>query len=185
MSTALIHMTKINQEHRTMGIRPGFIAAWTAAKQIYDPNDPIGKVKDTIGGTVKRNFEIPVRDGGWENSCAVRMSYVLNYTGHPIPRIGSKTVSGADRKWYFYRVKDVIEYLNNVWGNADLIINYPQLPVEQLKNKNGLILFEVSGWGDANGHATFWNGSLCSDHCYFNDTNANYTTNKANFWELS
>ena len=46
-----------------MGIRPGFIAAWTAAKQIYDPNAPIGKVKNSIGGMVKRNFEIPVKDG--------------------------------------------------------------------------------------------------------------------------
>ncbi|WP_279027136.1 type VI secretion system amidase effector protein Tae4 [Gibbsiella quercinecans] len=167
-----------------MGVRPGFISAWTAAKRIYDPNDPISKVKSVIGGAVKRNFEIPVASGGWENSCAVRMSYVLNYTGHSIPRLGDKTVSGADRKWYFYRVRDLIDYLNKIWGKPDLIIDYPQLPIEQLKNRNGVILFEVSGWYDAGGHATFWDGRLCSDHCYFNGTGGNYTTKQANFWEL-
>jgi hypothetical protein len=37
---------------------------------------------------------------------------------------------------------------------------------------------------DAAGHATFWNGLTCSDHCYFNAPETNYTTTKANFWEL-
>lgn len=167
-----------------MGTRPRFLAAWTAAKNIYDPNDPLGKVKNTIGGAVKRNFEIPVESGGWENSCAVRMSYVLNYTGHPVPRIGQLTVSGADKKWYFFRVRDLIPYLTKTWGKPDMIVNYPQLPVTQLANKKGLILFEVSGWGNAGGHATFWNGTSCSDRCYFNEPGTNYSTPRANFWEL-
>lgn len=167
-----------------MNSRPRFIPAWTAAKRIYDPAAPVKKVKETIGGKVRQNFEIPYGKGGWVNSCAVRMSYVLNYTGHPIPRYGSKTVSGADKKWYFYRVKDLIEYLKREWGQPDLIINYPRIPVDKLKNKNGLILFEISGWDDAGGHATFWDGRICVDHCYFNQPSANYSTKTANFWRL-
>lgn len=116
-----------------MNSRPRFISAWTAAKRIYDPAAPVNKVKETIGGKVRQNFEIPYKKGGWVNNCAVRMSYVLNYTGHPIPRYGSKTVSGADKKWYFYRVKDLIEYLKREWGQPDLIINYPRIPVDKLK----------------------------------------------------
>ena len=164
-----------------MNSRPRFISAWTAAKRIYDPANPLKKVKETIGGKVRQNFEIPANIGGWENSCAVRMSYVLNYTGHSIPRYGNKTVSGADKKWYFYRVKDLIEYLKREWGQPDLIINYPRIPVDKLKNKNGLILFEISGWYDAGGHATFWDGRICVDHCYFNQPSANYSTKTANF----
>lgn len=111
-----------------MGARPRFLAAWTAAKNIYDANDSLGKVKNTIGGAVQRNFEIPVNAGGWENSCAVRMSYVLNYTGHPVPRISQLTVSGADKKWYFFRVRDLISYLTKTWGKPDLIINFLNYP---------------------------------------------------------
>jgi hypothetical protein len=50
--------------------------------------------------------------------------------------------------------------------------------------KKGLILFEVSGWDDARGHATLFNGSVCYDHCYFNEPNATYRTERANFWSL-
>ncbi|CAD6081386.1 type VI secretion system amidase effector protein Tae4 [Escherichia coli] len=167
-----------------MSARPSFVAAWAAATRIYDANDPIGKIKRVIGGKVKHNFEIPEQQGGWSNSCAVRMSYVLNYTGHPVPRIAGLTVSGADNKWYFFRVKDVIAWLTRQWGNPDMIVSYPSLPVQQLDNKKGVILFEVQGWSDAAGHATFWNGLTCSDHCYFNAQDTNYTTTKANFWEL-
>lgn len=106
-----------------------------AATRIYDANDSIGKVKQVIGGKVKHNFEIPPDEGGWSNSCAVRMSYVLNYTGHPVPRIANLTVSGADNKWYFYRVKDVIARLTRQWGKPDMIVSYPSLPVQQLANK--------------------------------------------------
>jgi len=167
-----------------MSERPNFIAAWSAAKRIYDPLEPLKKVKDTIGGMEMKNFEISPEQGGWENSCAVRMSYVLNYTGHPIPRIKNKTVSGGDYKWYFYRVRDLIACLYQVWGDPELIIDFPHIPVKSLKNKNGLILFEVTGWGNAEGHATFWDGSICSDHCYFNDAGRRYFTTKANFWIL-
>lgn len=167
-----------------MTARPSFVAARAAATRIYDANDSIGKVKQVIGGKVKHNFEIPPDEGGWSNSCAVRMSYVLNYTGHPVPRIANLTVSGADNKWYFYRVKDVIARLTRQWGKPDMIVSYPSLPVQQLANKKGVILFEVQGWSDAAGHATFWNGLTCSDHCYFNAPETNYSTTKANFWEL-
>ena len=112
-----------------MSVRPSFVAAWGAAAQIYDANDPLGKVKNVIGGKVKANFDIPEKEGGWVNSCAVRMSYVLNYTGHPVPRISGLTVSGGDGKWYFFRVKDVIGWLTRQWGKPDMIVNYPMLPV--------------------------------------------------------
>ena len=42
-----------------MGTRPRFLAAWTAAKNIYDPNDPLGKVKNTIGGAVNETLRYP------------------------------------------------------------------------------------------------------------------------------
>jgi hypothetical protein len=64
-------------------------------------------------------------------------------------------------------------------------MKYPPPGGGDLAGKNGVILFEVSGWSDAAGHATLWNGTTCYDHCYFNEPGATYATDKANFWSLS
>ena len=40
------------------------------------------------------------------------------------------------------------------------------------------------GWSDAQGHATLFDGSSCYDHCYFNEPEARYRTDYANFWSL-
>jgi len=59
-----------------------------------------------------------------------------------------------------------------------------QLPSPSLVGKKGVILFEVSGWSDPQGHATLFNGQSCYDHCYFNEPEAKYRTDRANFWGL-
>ena len=161
--------------------RPLFNVAWAAAQQIYDPADSGATVARIIGGAVAKNINMP---DGWKNTCAVRMSYILNQSGIPIPHVGNKTVSGADKRWYFYRVKDVIDFLMLRWGKPDLVVPHPPSNSGQFAGKKGIILFEVSGWPDAGGHATLWNGILCYDHCYFNEPGATYRTDRANFWSL-
>ena len=113
------------------------------------------------------------------------MSYILNYSGVVIPSLGNKTVSGADGRQYFFRVADVIQFLTQQWGKSDLVLPYPPAGGGPLSKKKGIVLFEVSGWTDARGHATIWNGSQCYDHCYFNEPGAIYRTDRANFWSLS
>ncbi|MCK7577749.1 MAG: type VI secretion system amidase effector protein Tae4 [Chromatiales bacterium] len=63
-------------------------------------------------------------------------------------------------------------------------MKYPPSGGGELAGKNGAILFEVSGWSDAQGHATLFNGSACYDHCYFNEPGVNYRTDRASFWSL-
>lgn len=164
-------------------VRPVFNAAWAASQRISSPLNQSAKVAALIGGTVARNIALtpPL---GWKNTCAVRMSYILNQSGMPVPRIPGKTVSGDDKKWYFYRVKDLIEFLTQRWGKADLILPFPVAGRKDMADKRGVILFEVVGWQDANGHASLWNGSECYDHCYFNQDGANYRTSRASFWSL-
>ncbi|WP_454762825.1 T6SS effector amidase Tae4 family protein [Cupriavidus campinensis] len=53
-----------------------------------------------------------------------------------------------------------------------------------LAGQRGLLIFEISGWTDARGHATLWDGSNCYDRCYFNRPSASYRTARANFWSL-
>ncbi|SHM88731.1 Type VI secretion system (T6SS), amidase effector protein 4 [Pseudomonas asturiensis] len=164
-------------------IRPSFSSAWAASQRIYDAQNPSGKVATVIGGTVAMNVNSRDPNVRWVNTCAVRMSYILNYSGSLIPRIAGETVSGADKRWYFFRVKNLIAYLERQWGEAETV-KYPAADGGPLAGKKGLILFEVSGWSDAQGHATLFDGSNCYDHCYFNEPGVNYQTDRANFWSL-
>ncbi len=114
----------------------------------------------------------------------MRMSYILNYSGLIIQPQGTATSSGADKRWYFYRVPKLIEFLTAQWGKPDIIAAFPAAGNNQLIGKKGIILFDVSGWLNAAGHATLWDGRSCYDHCYFNEPNAKYRTTKAYFWSL-
>jgi hypothetical protein len=165
-----------------MSKRPSFKDSWAASQRIYDPTNSSAKVAKVIGGKVAANI---APAGKWENTCAVRMSYILNQTNVLIPYTQGKTVSGADKRWYFYYVRDVIAFLRRQWGEPDLVVPYPPAGGgSELANKTGVLLFEVAGWSDAGGHATLWDGNICYDHCYFNEPGVNYRTNRANFWEL-
>ena len=163
--------------------RPSFITAWAASMQIYDPVDSGARVAQVIGGNVAANVNNRDPKLRWINTCAVRMSYVLNQSGLKVPHIANQTVSGADKHWYFYRVRNLIAFLEQRWGKPE-IVNYPASGGGPLAGKRGVILFEVSGWSDAQGHATLYDGSSCYDHCYFNEPEARYRTDRANFWSL-
>ncbi|MFH7346985.1 T6SS effector amidase Tae4 family protein, partial [Pseudomonas syringae group genomosp. 7] len=52
----------------------------------------------------------------WKNTCAVRMRYIINYSGEKIPKIPDQTVSGEDRNQYFFRITDVKHILMRKWS---------------------------------------------------------------------
>lgn len=164
-------------------IRPYFTFAWAAAQQIYDAADSGAKVAKVIGGYVAKNINNPDPKQRWSNTCAVRVSYILNSSGLMIPSIPGQTVSGADNRQHFFRVRDLVAFLRQQWGMPE-IMKYPPSGAGSLAGKKGLILFEVTGWSDAQGHATLFNGSTCYDQCYFNEPEATYRTDRANFWSL-
>jgi len=165
-------------------VKPTFAAAWAAAQRIYSATNPAAQVATVIGGRVATNINHPDLKVRWNNTCAVRMSYILNYSGMIIPAMSGQTVSGADNRQYFYRVRNLISFLVQHWGKPE-IVRYPPSGGGTLAGKKGVILFEISGWTDAQGHATLYNGSTCYDACYFNEPEANYSTDRANFWSLS
>lgn len=152
-----------------------------ASQQIYSPSDSAKKVAEVVGGKVADH--INDKKNPWVNTCAVRMSYILNQSGMTVPAIPTKTQKGSDGRNYFFRVKDLITFLRKEWGEPQ-VVAYPPGGGGALGGKKGIILFEVQGWDNASGHATLFNGSSCYDHCYFNEPGVNYRTSKANFWEL-
>lgn len=161
--------------------KPSFAAAWAASQTIFDPANSGERVAQVIGGEVAAH--IRDKKNPWRNTCAVRMSYILNQSGVTIPPVPVKTKKGADHRNYFYRVKDVIAFLKAQWGNPE-VVAYPPPGGGAVAGQKGVILFEVQGWGDAAGHATLFDGAACYDHCYFNEPGATYRTSQANFWAL-
>lgn len=164
--------------------RPDFKIAWDAALRIYDPDNPGAKVANVIGGKIAFNINNPVESERWTNTCTVRMSYILNESGLLLPHVTGETVSGAEGRWYFFRVHNLIDYLERSWGRPDIVVNDPPSGGGELAGKKGIVLFKVSGWKDATGHATLWNGDRCYDHCYFNKEDTYYHTDSANYWTL-
>jgi RHS repeat-associated protein len=123
------------------------------------------EVYNKIGGKVLTNHINNPTD--FSNSCALRLSYALNYSGAEIPYHKGKTGSGADKLWYFYRVSDIKKYLLDTYGAPTIIQVTDSDFDKKVKNAQGIIAFDVSGWNDASGHVTLWDGNNCGDHCYF------------------
>ena len=74
--------------------RPFFSVAWAASQRIYDPVNSGEKVAQIIGGYVEKNINNPIPQQRWSNTCAVRISYILNQSGMNIPKTPGQTVSG-------------------------------------------------------------------------------------------
>jgi len=127
------------------------------------PNKDAGTVFTEIGGKVKLNYDI----GVFSNACATRISKTLNFSGemHRIPFYKSKDTKGNDvvqvssggkKNWYIYRVKILTQYLSEIYGKPQSMT--PSQYKKLLSGRKGIIIFEVSGWGDATGHADLWDG---------------------------
>lgn len=96
---------------------------------------------------------------------------------------------GDDKLNYWYRVRELAPYLSDILGKPeiDIILNKIEMPINLRKKNNftqaewrqlwnskkkisqvewskiniikGIITFDVSGWSDATGHFTLWDGN--------------------------
>ena len=114
-----------------------------------------------IGGKVAHNFET---NDNFENTCAIRMSRSLNYSGVKINFIKLKTGSGKDNNWYFYKVKDLEKFIVSKFGNPEFEGTYDELQSLGLK---GIVQFSVCDFTGATGHFDLYDdGKGCYNHCY-------------------
>ena len=122
------------------------------------PKGDVDNVKSKIGGKV---------DADWiNNTCAIRVSRVLNYSGNSVPFKKGETISGKDKKWYFYRVRNLRPFIESIYGAPDVTLRSP-FDRKELKKHKGIIQFDETNFSDATGHFTLWNGTTCADQCYF------------------
>ena len=143
----------------------------------------------------------------YANACALRVSFSLNMAGMHIPasvsvlpvtKIGGKRIlrggveyiPDGDKYYYIYSVENLISFLEYTWGKADKLIYVSkgdsQLELLRKMNKKGVIIFYISGYSDATGHATIWDGEKCLDNSSYYDplTHPKQTLTAIKFWEL-
>ncbi|CAG0943524.1 hypothetical protein BROC_02324 [Candidatus Brocadiaceae bacterium] len=159
-------------------IRPPFNKAWNLFKEV---NTTVQAVGEKIGGKIKANTD----SGIFKNACPIRMSYVLNYSGVPIPtRERYAVASGGDGKWYMFRVNDMMDFLKNKFGPPDITAKSPSM--SSFYGKKGILLTQGHGWTNARGHVTLWNGTSCSDTCHLtgDPENGSFVPESASLWIL-
>jgi len=112
------------------------------------PDKDADVVFTEIGGKVKFNFDI----GVFNNACAVGVSKALNGSGlpHAVPYYTVKgpsgkaevqVSSGGLKNWYIFRVKILIKYLTEKYGEPKKLS--PSDYKRWLKGKKGIIIFEA------------------------------------------
>jgi hypothetical protein len=127
---------------------------------------PSGQICQKIGGEVYFNYA----RGYANNSCAIRTSYALNYSGVLIPNIPGQTWRGFDGKYYFYTVPHLFNWLCKALGDPEVQLNsfdgspngegfLPKLRSGGIVNK-GIYMMKPYDkvHFNANGHATFFGG---------------------------
>jgi len=170
---------KIETKNVTLGRLINFDDFWSS----YPGSDyTAAEAKALIGGRV---------DADWiTNTCAIRLSRGLNYSDNEIDRdsynlYAGQTISGADGKWYGFRVAEMNKYLLHHYGtpiNLQKNITVTQDNVysednaretERLEERakalgiKGILMFNVHLWNDATGHLEPWNGYHVKAHEYF------------------
>ena len=140
----------------------GLLVAWTKLWDAYpdyqtSPNS--AAVKADIGGEVTE---------GWlgVNSCTIRLSRGLNYSGLPVPanHPGLHTVRGGDGKRYAFRVAEMRRYLTFKYGRPDFDRTKKRgdaFDKNTLASLRGIIAFDIH-FADATGHLDLWDGHTFS-----------------------
>lgn len=148
------------------------------------PNLPAGEVYALVGGEAHALYR--ENPQGYANACALRLSRAFNYSGVPISKSSSGyKVKGADDKQYLLRVRDMIGFVRRNFGEPEKsVAPSGRDATADFKGLQGVLVFSVSGWGDATGHVTLWNGADCGDHCYFVHDQPTVSTTLVQFWEL-
>lgn len=155
-------------------------------------NISIEKIYETISKNLLKEFKSYSSnvDNPWENTCAFRMSRGLNLSGATLPKDdikyrakGAKSgvLIGDDNKNYWFRVSELKLWLNENLGSPEVDEIGGVGIVDKFKGKKGIIVFDVTGWRNATGHFTLWDGK---DLSYFgmNEPERNDPNDKKNYY---
>ena len=142
--------------------RPVMRPTWkqfTGAYLDYTRHPDSAAVKRAIGGNVNAAYI--------KNTCAVRLSRGLNYSGVLVPAKfpGLTTVSGADKKRYALRVTEMRKWLTVVLGDPDFDQSKAvgsSFDKTRLRDYRGILAFDIA-FSDASGHFDSFSGTAFSN----------------------
>lgn len=132
--------------------------------QFY-PTGEAEDVKARLGGAI---------NAAWiTNTCTIRLSRALNYSGVTVPwnfpvlasngkQAAAVTVLGADKKRHMIRVREMWQWVKKIFGksvSARYETGELPGPPAAIMGKQGILYVKVDVWSDATGHFGVWNGS--------------------------
>ncbi|QYJ67377.1 T6SS effector amidase Tae4 family protein [Flavobacterium litorale] len=150
------------------------------------PQMPTSQLCSLIGGDVLTLYNAIIATGKPMNSCTVRLSRALNYSGINIPNIPGKTKLGGDGNYYFTFASDITAWMiftfgisNSSGGLIPYNSNHMYLDdggangtnfVTQLENTTGIYAMQpisVEAF-QASGHCDALVDGLClTNFCFF------------------
>jgi hypothetical protein len=157
---------------------------YSSLKAKYPTTGTPEEMYNSVGGNVASVFNEHKNDPGgnaYENTCALRMSVALNKSGNDLDtkvknRKGRSmyTEKGGDKKDYALRKDDVKDYMAGKYGMPDISTKSTDkdfdAQISNIQGQKGVIVFDVTGWGNATGHVTIYDGNgNCGHDCYFKD----------------
>ncbi|MDK2773342.1 MAG: type VI secretion system amidase effector protein Tae4 [Flavobacterium sp.] len=158
---------------------------------LYDSPE---KMYNSLGGTIATFYSGPNT-----NTCAIRLSKALNYSGVNIPHIQGKTFSGADGKYYFKAAYEINLWMRKTFGTNPATSTTPYNPNHfqisgtqagqygqnlpaLLNGKKGIYSIYSSNFSWASGHADLlYPNSNCANNCHFGDA----PIYRLDVWELN
>jgi hypothetical protein len=158
---------------------------YSSLKASYPTTGSPKQMYNIVGGDVAKAYnDGEAKDptnNPYANTCALRMSVALNKSGNDLDiKINNNkgesmyTLTGGDKKEYALRKNDIKDYMKAKYGKADLITKSTDKDfdeqISKIQGQKGVIVFDVSGWGNATGHITIYDGNgNCGHDCYFKD----------------
>jgi hypothetical protein len=147
---------------------------------------------NSLGGDIANFYSGPTT-----NTCAIRLSKGLNYSGVIIPYIPGKTYKGADNKYYFKSAYEINIWMRYTFGTNDGDLKTPYNPnhhkytqsdagingvnlINLLAGKKGIYSMFSSDFRWASGHADLlYPNSSCGNDCHFTGP-----IGRLDIWEL-
>jgi hypothetical protein len=147
------------------------VPAFDVLNENYPNFFSVETVKRLIGGGINDLDAPPAEQwlgGANGNTCAIRLSRTLNYSGAPIPKnqSGLRTTRGADQRNYAFAMQEMRAWLTGHFGQPTIDrAGGPPITREAFLGKKGIIAFDIR-FSDANGHVDLWDGRTFYDELY-------------------
>ncbi len=141
----------------------------------YPTVDSVIALKKMIGGGADDTGEPPGPrqwlGGANGDTCTLRMSRALNYSGVHLPshQRGLRTVHGQDKFNYAFAVHEFEQWLLSQFGSPDINVKGAPVSRQKFAGHKGIIVFDINfglnmdGQTRALGHADLWDGKTFYD----------------------